>query len=572
MPKLQELQQKIGSLDGRDYGAYQSLLGEYQYPLFKLFIQQIPKDPYAPSHTGVYRVQVRRDDSRIVSQDITSRPREVAFRDFLAREFYSNSRQISGTVRGTGLSGIITIDEPGQVILDRSSVVVLNDCIEIRCFVGLPANGRIIDAALAQTMLLEDLPGIVEQSLTRDKVDTNALEKHISVMEDAEHLRARIDSLGLVAFIADGAVLPRRSGTSDLPMAQEQVIPFASPPALAVELDLPHAGRVRGMGIARGITLITGGGHHGKSTLLNTIEDGIYNHVPGDGREQCVSVLRATKVRAYSSRYVTNTDISPFIRNLPYGKDTSSFSTDNASGSTSQAANIVEVIEAGADVLLMDEDTCATNFMIRDAKMQQLVSRDNEPITCFIDRARDLVSQKNISTVLVLGGIGDYFDIADCVIQMVDYQAQDVTEEARRIVTQTSGGRIPEGDDSPIRFRARVPLVESISPLNRYGKFRVSAKEVHRLQFGDQEIDLTDIEQLKELSQTKALGFAIAYAKKYMDGINTLSEVVDKVDQDIRMQGLDILSERINGNFATFRKIELASAMNRLRGFKAVLQ
>jgi len=329
---------------------------------------------------------------------------------------------------------------------------------------------------------------------------------------------------------------------------------------------------VRGMGIARGITLITGGGHHGKSTLLNTIEDGIYNHVPGDGREQCVSVLRATKVRAYSSRYVTNTDISPFIRNLPYGKDTSSFSTDNASGSTSQAANIVEVIEAGADVLLMDEDTCATNFMIRDAKMQQLVSRDNEPITCFIDRARDLVSQKNISTVLVLGGIGDYFDIADCVIQMVDYQAQDVTEEARRIVTQTSGGRIPEGDDSPIRFRARVPLVESISPLNRYGKFRVSAKEVHRLQFGDQEIDLTDIEQLKELSQTKALGFAIAYAKKYMDGINTLSEVVDKVDQDIRMQGLDILSERINGNFATFRKIELASAMNRLRGFKAVLQ
>ena len=563
------LRQKLAPLEKQDYGAYQSLIGEYDFPLFRLIIQQIPKDPYAPPHTGIYRVQVRRDDARIVNRDLPTRIQRVAFTDFLARHFFACSERVAGKVRGTGYSGIITVNEPGQVILERNSVVVTDELIEVRCFVGLPAHGRDIDARLAEKMLLEQLPEIVDTSLLAENVEPQLLDRHIAVTEDAEYLRDQLETMGLVAFIEDGAILPRASGTSDEPLPAEQAITFSAPDSLAVEIELPHAGRTRGMGIAKGITLITGGGYHGKSTLLDALELGIYNHVPGDGRERCISNPRATKVRAYSGRYVINTDISPFIRNLPYGKDTTAFSTDNASGSTSQAANIIEAIEAGTDVLLMDEDTCATNFMIRDAKMQQLVSKDKEPITTFIDRARQLFQQKGISTILVLGGVGDYFDICDRVIQMIDYRPADVTSEALRIAEQSPARRAAEDEAYPVEVHPRIPLAESISPLNEHRKFRVYAKEVHRLHFGKEEIDLTDLEQLMELSQTKAMGYAIDYAKQYMDGRATLRQVVEHVQSDIETNGLDILTDRISGHFASFRALELAFAINRLRGFKA---
>ena len=563
------LRQKLAPLEKQDYGAYQSLIGEYDFPLFRLIIQQIPKDPYAPPHTGIYRVQVRRDDVRIVNRDLPTRIQRVAFTDFLARHFFACSERVAGKVRGTGYSGIITVNEPGQVILERNSVVVTDELIEVRCFVGLPAHGRDIDARLAEKMLLEQLPEIVDTSLLAENVEPQLLDRHIAVTEDAEYLRDQLETMGLVAFIEDGAILPRASGTSDEPLPAEQAITFSAPDSLAVEIELPHAGRTRGMGIAKGITLITGGGYHGKSTLLDALELGIYNHVPGDGRERCISNPRATKVRAYSGRYVINTDISPFIRNLPYGKDTTAFSTDNASGSTSQAANIIEAIEAGTDVLLMDEDTCATNFMIRDAKMQQLVSKDKEPITTFIDRARQLFQQKGISTILVLGGVGDYFDICDRVIQMIDYRPADVTSEALRIAEQSPARRAAEDEAYPVEVHPRIPLAESVSPLNEHRKFRVYAKEVHRLHFGKEEIDLTDLEQLMELSQTKAMGYAIDYAKQYMDGRATLRQVVEHVQSDIETNGLDILTDRISGHFASFRALELAFAINRLRGFKA---
>jgi predicted ABC-class ATPase len=565
------LKQKLAPLDKQDYGAYQSLLGEYEFPLFKLIIQQIPKDPYAPPHTGIYRIQLRREDARIINRDLPGHTRQIAFRDYLARNFFQRSERVAGKVHGTGYSGIITINEPGQEILERNSVVVTDELIEIRCFVGLPAHGRDIDAKLAQKMLFEQLPEIVNASLLAENIDRHALDRHIAVAEDAEFLREQLEPLGLVAFIADGAILPRASGTSDRPLSADNAITFAAPESLALEIDLPNAGRIRGMGIGKGITLITGGGYHGKSTLLDALELGIYNHIPEDGREQCISNPRATKVRAYSGRYIVNTDISPFIRNLPYGKDTTAFSTDNASGSTSQAANIIEAIEAGTEVLLMDEDTCATNFMVRDAKMQQLVSKDKEPITTFIDRARQLYLQKGISTVLVLGGVGDYFDISDRVIQMIDYQPADVTGEAHNIAEQSPTGRAVEDEAYPVDIHSRIPLAESISPLNEHRKFRLYAKEVHRLHFGKQEIDLTDLEQLMELSQTKALGYAIDYAKQYMDGKATLRQVVEHVQQDIEANGLDILSDRISGHFASFRALELAFAINRLRGFKANL-
>lgn len=566
MSRPSHLEERLAAIDGRDYGHYQRILGRYDFDGFSLKIQQIPKDPYAPPHTGIYRIQVRRDDRRVIALPTESKTRRIASADYLARRFFHASRRICGTRHGTGYGGLITIDPPGQAILERSSVVITDEMIEVRCFVGLPAEGRRILAKIAVCMLLQALPEIVADCLLDQNADYRSLHRHVETAEDADFLRRELDAMGLVAFIANGSLLPRESGTSDSPMDAASTIPFLAPDALTREITLPHAGTINGMGIPRGITLITGGGYHGKSTLLGALETGIYNHIPGDGRERCVSNARSVKVRAYSGRPVANTDISAFIRNLPFQKDTTSFCTTNASGSTSQAATIMEAIESGAEVLLMDEDTCAANFIIRDHKMQQLVSREDEPITPFIDRVRPLFTQKNISTVLVLGGVGDYFDVADHVIQVKPYQPVDVTEKAHAIASRFPADRRVEGRSDPFRIGARVPMAESLDPLNLYGKKRIVAMDVHRLNYGKQTIDLTDLEQLMERSQTRAIGYAMEYAKNHMDGRTALPEIVQRVIADIEENGLDVLTARISGHLAQFRGIELAFAFNRLRG------
>ena len=568
MHKMKDIRGKLRSLNGRDYGAYQSLLGPYAYPHFRLFIDRIPKDPYAPPHTGIYRVQVPRDYIEIPEGLEQSKIRETAFCDFLARRFFQKSSSLSEGRRGTGYSGIITIAEPGQAILRRSSVAVCDDCIEVRLFAGLPAGGRRIKSDVAEEMLLEELPRIVEQALFKENIDSTELGRHLATAEDADYLRKKLESQDLIAFIADGAVLPRKSGTSDMPLALESAVALRSPEHLRVEFQLPHAGRIQGMGIPGGITLIVGGGYHGKSTLLEAIEQGIYNHIPGDGREQCVSLYQTVKVRAHSGRSVEKVDISTFIKNLPANKDTTAFSTENASGSTSQAASIQEAVEMGARVLLMDEDTCATNFMIRDRKMQQLVRKDDEPITTYIDKAGQLFSEKGISSILVLGGAGDYFEIADTVIQMTGYRPFDVTEKAREIAGMSPAKRTVEDEGCPVTPRERILMPGCIDPYNEYHKKSVYAREVHTIHFGKTIIDLTDVEQLIELSQTKAVIQSLLYVNRYIDGKKTLHEIIDMIMREIDANGLDVIDEKISGHYAEFRGLELACAINRLRGVK----
>ncbi len=563
------LTQALAELDGRDYGALQDLKGAYDFGSFVLHIEKTPKDPFAPPLAALYRLQVKLMDTAIEADLIESRTGQIACRDYYARRFFDSSANIAGFRRGTGFSGIITIDEPGQAILERSSVVILQDCLEIRCFIGIPARQRKIDAALGIQMLRDELPQIIGDSLSREQTDPEQLRQHIYTALDAEWLRRQLRQNHLLAFIADGARLPRASGISDQPMTGDDIILFQSPESLRVEFDLPHAGRVSGMGIPQGVTLLAGGGYHGKSTLLQAIESGVYNHIPGDGRERCVALPETVKIRAYGGRHVSNTDISPFIRNLPAARDTRAFSTENASGSTSQAANLVEAMEIGAQVILMDEDSCATNFMIRDHYMQQLVHKSDEPITAYIDKVRALYQENQISTILALGGVGDYFAVADHVIQMIEYRPQDVTDRARQILRAEPSRRMVEDSGYPIKPRQRIPIAQSVDPFSEYGKIRLSALDINVLQFGRQKIDLGDLEQLIELSQTRAIAHALSYARKYMDGEATLKQVVDQVIADIDRQGLDVLGDRVSGFVSRFRPFELAFALNRLRTFRA---
>ena len=560
MKRLREILRRI---DGRGYKAYQDLGRQrFQFPGFELVVDHIQGDPFAaPSR---FHVRVPQGVATFPPQTFSNRSREVALRDFLVRAFAREARHVSER-RGSGKSGQLFIDTPGQEILERSACQVNKDYVELRFFAGLPAAGRRILGGEAEEMLVQALPVIVEDVLYFRNLDQKALWEHVEASEDTDTLRASLETLGLVAFIADDSVLPRRSGVDDRPLVR--AVPFRSPEHLRVTMEAPNRGAVTGMGIPQGVTLIVGGGFHGKSTLLRALELGVYNHIPGDGRELVVADPTALKVRAEDGRSVVGVDISPFIDRLPGGVDTRWFTTENASGSTSQAANIAEALEAGSRLLLVDEDTSATNFMIRDRRMQALVEKRHEPITPFVDQVRRLYQDHGVSTVLVMGGSGDYFDVADTVIAMVEYVPKEVAEEARAIAQKYPTDRVSEGKDHFGPIPKRIPLSESLDPRKGRREVNLKARGTRTLLFGRDEIDLTHVEQVVEDGQVKAIGYAMAYARqRYMDGGTPLREILGQVQRDVQQAGLDGISHiPYPPDLVGFRSQELAAAVNRLR-------
>ncbi len=605
MTNQQTLRRKLLDLDNGNYKAYREIQGSYEFPDFTLMIDYIQGDPFAaPSKL---RVQVPYTVAGFPPELYKNPIREMALRDFLTRKFDRLAYEVSGR-RGTGKSGMIAITKMGQEVLERTSVYLVKIAppvpkpepgtnpalqrakpiklgnqkgVEVRFIVGLPAGGRRILGRQAAEMLCDDIPYIVHRSLKYEQLDADACRRHVETVEDADWLRKQLPEKNLVAFVANGAILPRRSGIDDRPLSSEEVVPFKSPPSLEVEFECPNQGKISGMGIPKGVTLIVGGGYHGKSTLLKAIERGVYNHVPGDGRECVVTDSAAIKIRAEDGRSVAGVDISPFINQLPQGRSTTEFTTENASGSTSQAANIMEALEAGLGnnsnseegtttatppVLLVDEDTAATNFMIRDRRMQELIAKEQEPITPFIDKVRQLYTDYQVSTILVMGGSGDYFEMADKVIAMENFQVQEVTEKAKEIAEKYATGRTAEGGEKFGEIRARIPLPASLDPSRGRRDVRLKVRDVDEVVFGNEDVDLSAVEQLVSKDQLRAIGVAMVYAKKqYMDGNRTLLEIIDAVMADIESKSLDVLVPFPQADLALFRRFELVAAINRLR-------
>lgn len=564
---MARLAEKLAAIDRRGYKTYLELLGAYAGPDFDLFFDHIQGDPFAsPSRV---RVRVPAHKHGIPSYLYRTRVRRVAACDFLARQVAAAIRRLVKGHRGTGHSGLIAIDHGGQEILERTAVALNDEWAEARLAVGLPAAGRTILGQEARTMLCEELPAVVRASLCYASLDARLFEEHVTLAEDQEAIRAALERQGLVAFVGEGAILPRRSGVSDAPLPKDRAVAFVPPPSLTVTFDTPNRGPLRGMGIPAGVTLIVGGGYHGKSTLLRALERGVYNHIPGDGRELVVTLAEAVKIRAEDGRRVEKVDISPFIQNLPFGLDTRRFSTEEASGSTSQAANIMEALEMGAKLLLIDEDTSATNFMIRDVRMQQLVTKEKEPITPFLDKVRQLYEELGVSSILVVGGSGDYFDVADTVIMMDEYRPREVTARAKEIARLYQTRRQPEGGPSFGSVAARSPLPESFNPV-RHGKTKVEAKGLGTIRFGEENILLHHVEQLVDPSQTRAIAAAILYLSRHYAGL-PLREAVARVMQDIEAYGLEVLAPHRGeppGDYARPRPFEIAAAINRLRTLK----
>ena len=563
-----DLRDRLNSIDGRGYKAYRSVKGEYAIGPLRLFVDHVQSDPFAPPSR--MRVRLPGSEADIPSELYAGADRRRAMEDLLTRRFAAAADRYAGREGGTGKSGLVAIDRCGQEVLQRTSMVVCDDWVEARFVVGLPARGRRVMGRKAFRILADEVPRVVEHSMRFGGMDAEAARRHVEAVEDQAWLRRRLPKMGLVAFVADGSVLPRKSGVSDLPMDLSEAVPFASPAELRVEVELPNAGQVSGMGVPEGVTLIVGGGYHGKSTLLRAMERGVYDHIPDDGRELAVSLSAAAKVRAEDGRNVVADDIHHFIGELPGGGDTRCFTSPNASGSTSQAANIIESLEAGSRLLLLDEDTSATNFMIRDARMQRLVAEEHEPITPFIDRVRELHGELGVSTVLVLGGSGDYIDAADHVLMMRDYRLLEATGRARKVAEELPGLRSSESRAPLSAVVERMPDPECFRLRGRRDKVR--PKGLSTILYRRSPIDLSLVEQLVSPSQTRAIARILVYmAKRYLDGSTTLSEAVDSTLADIGEKGLGIISpfDGHPGELALPRKQEICAAVNRFRQLSA---
>ena len=568
-----ELRSLLRSIDHRGYPAYKSLKGTYGFPGYLLEIVHVQGDPFAsPSQLSIH---IRGSQTGIPSAFYSERWRKRALEDHLLRLFSSALDRYSHKAGGSGKSGFLGTSRPGQEILERSACRIDETSGDISmCFeAGFPAAGRTVLAGNLEKMLFTFLPDVVKGTLYYSSIDQERLKETIELADDQKCLRDFITQNGYIAFIADGSVLPRESGISQRPL--KGAVRFRSPDSLRVEADLPHAGKVSGMAIRRGITVIAGGGYHGKSTVLGALERGVYDHIAGDGREYVVTDQTAVKIRAEDGRSVKGTDISLFIGDLPGGTDTRRFCTENASGSTSQAAGLAEALEAGSRLLLIDEDTSATNFMVRDALMLSVISRDMEPITPLLEVAGAL-KKSGISMILAVGSSGSWFYPADTILQMDMWLPYDITEKARK-AAEKFGEFKPGQTDKEISAGRRVPAPAAAGSArgrsehgDRKGRVKVRVNGLDSFSLDRSEVDMRAVEQIVDNEQMYALAKVLVYAReKLMDGRRSLSQIADEVERLIDEKGIQGLCGSVPVcGLARPRRQEILAAMNRWRGLK----
>ena len=568
-----QLEQQLMSIHRKSYPAYKSLAGSWQFPGFILHIDHVQGDPFAaPSKVSV---EVSQKTAAFPEELFDRRDKRIALQDHLTREFSRQVGEYMFQAKGSGKSGLISISRCGQEVLERTALEMNGKRILVRFEVGFPANGRTINAPELKKILFDYVPQCVKRALYYKNLNPKVLREVADLAEDQTFIREELKKRNLAAFVANGAVLPRQSGVSDKPM--KGAVLFESPRSMEVELSLPHKGALKGMAVPRGITLNVGGGYHGKSTLLKALELGVYNHIKGDGREYVITDDTAMKIRAEDGRAVAHVDISPFINHLPNGKDTVDFSTEDASGSTSQAANVVEAVEAGAGALLIDEDTSATNFMVRDALMQSVIAREQEPITPFIEQARKLYEEKGVSVILVAGSSGAYFYIADKIIQMDTYRACDITDHVKDICSRNkeemefvAAHRRESEGIAGWGAMSRHPRLGKID--KKHGQIKVKQYGKDSFSIGKDTVELKYVEQITDSEQTTTLSYVLKNVIEEMETKKnaSLEELAEKIWREIEGRGLSCLVKGtyIPSSLAMTRKQEIYACLNRYRGFR----
>ena len=556
---MKALYQTIRTLNGKNYGLYKSLADKpWDFGDFALEFLHVQGDPYAPAS----RVVIKANLSMLgyAGEWGGSFERRLALSDFLHRKL---SRLVKE--KYPDKDAAIVFDTAGPEMLVRNSLWIdngeLRACLQVR----LPGEGRKIQAEVAAEILTMVLPDLVSAGLYYSKSDEAALQEHFRVLAERKEILAQLESRGLCAFVPDGAVLPRASGLSELPL--EGAVPFTAPEQMAVTLDV--CGReIRGMGIPKGITVITGGAFHGKSTLLQALTRAVYPHIPGDGREGIVIDESALRVGVEDGRSVRGTDLSQFVRDLPGGVSTKNFNTLSASGSTSEAANLLEAMEAGSRAFLIDEDSSAVNFLIRDVRVRKLLGDDREPLIPLTDRIRE-ISAQGYSFILVAGACGDYLDLADNIVIMANYKA----ECAKSSQPQTSSGEAAASSARPF-VGYMQPLQKSVRPtsaVERQVKVKLSGDTL--LQIGFLVSDTSRLNTLVDKQQRLGAGFvllnllqnAASNSESSDASADSVAATIQKLHEKIQNVGFRNLPQGMSREMSLPRVVDIACVAFRLR-------
>ncbi|MDA0841141.1 MAG: ABC-ATPase domain-containing protein [Planctomycetota bacterium] len=559
-----QLAQRIAFIDGLGFGAFKEIVGGWRFEHFEVFVTHLPSDHHGPPADFV--LWIHPTEIGIPEDFWNTRLRRIAAADFYLRRFLSKLGEQPAGCRGSGIGGLIDTDRPGQTVEERNACCFDGDAIELRLKVGLPSAGMIIlgDQLAGVFNLLEETVGA---TFLPEKTALDALNTHLQTVERQEHLRAALRERQLIAFVGNGSVLPRAGGRSDKPLHAEHLRSFESPEHLALEFELPGLGIVKGLGIPQGVTVVTGGPYHGKSTLLSAIEEGIKNHIPGDGRELLVSDPCAIRTEAEEGRIIQQVDLSPFLHNLPSHVDLFQFNSEYASGSTSQAANIIEALNAGVRLLLIDEDRAATNLMFADEGMRELLKSDELTLTSYLERARELFDHAGVSSIIVAGSSSRYFSIADYVLKMEDYQCLDVTREARQIAEKWHPV-IPTPPE-PLRLSRRIPLEPEVDLYRkrRYVDCHTDLRGFVTLE--GHELDLSRLPCVKQPGHLTAAALAAAHLmKESMDGTISVCEMLDALETELDQTGLLLLDPFRKHFLSRPTRFQICAAINRLRVLK----
>lgn len=564
MKQANDLRQLLLQIDHKSYPAYKDTRGSYRFPGYILNIDHVQGDPFAsPSKVSI---AVSGKTAGFPADTYDAPHKRIALQDHILRLFARALERYSFKARGSGKSGLIGVSRCGQEILERTACQMdpENGDLLIRMEIGFPADGRRIKSGELIKILFDYLPECIPKNLFYKNLDARRVRQVRDLSEDQHYIRQQLGVRKLTAFVADGTILPRESGVSARPM--KNAVPFISPDSLKITLDLPNHGPITGMAIPQGITLIVGGGYHGKSTLLKALELGVYDHIAGDGREYVATDVTAVKIRAEDGRSIKKTDISMFINNLPNDRDTRAFSTEDASGSTSQAANVIEAMEAATKLFLIDEDTCATNFMVRDDLMQRVVHRDQEPITPFIERVRQIYQEQGISSIIVAGSSGSYFHVADTILQMDQYRPVDITALAKReakafpLTCEGAPKAAPPGT-------SRCPRPSPAFRKNDRIKMKTMGKDAFSI--NKETVDLRYVEQLVDSEQTTALAYLLKYMELHcFDGRTPLTKIIPTLSAQLLEKGLASINEGsyLSSNLAMPRPQEIYACIDRYRG------
>ena len=577
---MHSLHNLLASIADQPFHTIQKLRGSYHFSRFELSFIKMQGSPGA-NPASIASIKIALQDSKIPEEFFKTAECKLAVADFLIRRFRHGIDRFAQQNRGKDGSGSFGTIALSQKMMGRDSVLFGDDAVDLRFIISLPAKrqGGVFDAEQAWIMFSQELTAIADATFfyRHYEEETRTL---LRQFVDVQKIRAEIIQFmrqhGLVAFIADDAKLPRQSGVDDRPSMSEFVKAFHSPASLQTEIPLADGRSITGMGIKEGITCITGGGYHGKSTLMQAILAGVYAHIPGDGREYVVTREDAFFIRAEEGRSIRDVDISPFIDDLPNGLKTGCFSSDNASGSTSQAANIIEAIDSGSRLLLFDEDTCATNFLIRDELIKKILDAAQEPIKPLYSTVRSLWEKHHVSMIFVIGGLGYFLQKADTCLLMDNYRCDDITAKVRDRL-----GPIAEEDMLTHDFAiSRRLATDNFDPayinqrLNKTIPKRIKdlRNAPRQLEYGMDLINLEAVAQIAEAPQILAIGYCLLALRTQLKQSGNKPETIrfwiDWLEGEINKHGLAFLEPDYPGTLSKPRKYELAAAINRIRSLR----